>query len=197
MRGRLPGTKVHELDQRSSATSVAERPEGRARRPSAAKRSEPRRGDPRKASPPGTKNARGPVGRPAPQRRSALHGDTGRVKVPRRLRRAHVRTGVQRPEPEVERSGTRARVRTGNGFGNGTGTGHGVAQVTYIHIFHNPHTSVLPPLTRSGGKDASVWARVPARAFVRFRGRMQAQNGDLVHGIGVLKLDIHHTRIWE
>lgn len=35
-----------------------------------------------------------------------------------------------------------------------------------------------------------------ARAGARdsnFRGLMQAQNGEVVHGIGVLKLDIHHA----
>ena len=104
-----------------------------------------------------------------------------------------VRTGVQGPEPEGERSGPRARVGTGCGNGCGTGTGLGVSQVTYIHIFQYPHTRVLPPLTTSGGKDTGVWARVHARAFDILSGRMQAQNGDLVHGMGFLKLDIHHT----
>ena len=134
-------------------------------------------------------------GRPAPQRRSALRGDPGRVKVPRRLRRAWFEPGFKDPSPkwsEAER-GLGSEPATGAETGSATE----VAQVTYIHIFLYPHTSVLPPLTSSGGKDASVWARVPARAFDILSGGMQAQTGEVVHGIGVLKLDIHHTRIWE
>lgn len=101
-----------------------------------------------------------------------------------------IRTGVQRPEPEGERSGPRARVGTGNGCGHGLGNGSGSGHIyTYIPI---THTSVLPPLTPSGGKDASVCARAGARDS-NFRGLMQAQTGDIVHGIWVLKLDIHHT----
>lgn len=80
------------------------------------------------------------------------------------------RTGVQRPEPEVERSGTRARVGTGNGCGNGVGNGS-VSGHIYIYI-PITHTSVLPPLTPSGGKDASVCARAGARD-IKFLGQMQ------------------------
>lgn len=128
------------------------------------------------------------TGAPAPQRPSRGHRAGEGPPAPAT---GTIRTGVQGPDPEAQRSGARGRVGTGNGCGSGIG--NGVAWVTYIHIFLYPHTSVLPPLTSSGGKDASVWARVPARAFDILGGRMQAQNGEVVHGIGVLKLDIHHT----
>ena len=132
------------------------------------------------------------TGAPAPQRpsRGPRAGEG-----PPAPATGQVRTGVQRPDPEAERSGARGRVGTGNGCG--TGIGNGVAWVTYIHIYSNhTHTSVLPPLTPSGGKDASVCARAGARDS-NFRWPLQEQNGEVVHGIGVLKLDIHHTRIWE
>lgn len=133
-------------------------------------------------------------GRPAPQRRGALRGDTGRVKVPRRLRRPRFEPGFKDPSPK----GSAAD----RGLGSGPATGAEPASATewprsHIYIYIPiTHTSVLPPLTPSGGKDASVCARAGARDS-NFRGRMQAQTGDIAHGIGVLKLDIHHTRIWE
>ena len=128
------------------------------------------------------------TGAPAPQRPSRGHRRGEGSPAPAT---GLLRTGVQRPEPEGERSGPRARVGTGTGCG--TGIGNGVAQVTYIHIYIPiTHTSVLPPLTPSGGKDASVCVRAGARDS-NFRGLMQAQTGDIVHGIGVLKLDIPHA----
>ena len=129
-------------------------------------------------------------GRPAPQRRSALRGDTGRVKVPRRLRRARFEPGFKDPSPK----GSEAD----RGLGSEPATGAEPASATewprsHIYIYIPiTHTSVLPPLTPSGGKDASVCARAGARDS-NFRGPLQAQTGDIVHGIGVLKLDIHHT----
>ena len=129
-------------------------------------------------------------GRPAPQRRSALRGDTGRVKVPRRLRRARFEPGSKDPSPK----GSEAD----RGLGSEPATGAEPASATewprsHIYIYIPiTHTSVLPPLTPSGGKDASVCARAGARDS-NFRGLMQAQTGEVVHGIGVLKLDIHHT----
>ena len=129
-------------------------------------------------------------GRPAPQRRSALRGDTGRVKVPRRLRRAWFEPGFKDPTPK--------RSAAERGVGSEPATGAEPESATecpgsHIYIYIPiTHTSVLPPLTPSGGKDASVCARAGARD-IKFRGRLQAQNGEVVHGIGVLKLDIHHT----
>lgn len=128
-------------------------------------------------------------GRPAPQRRSALRGDTGRVKVPRRLRRARFGPGFKDPSPE----GSEAD----RGLGSGPETGAEPASATewprsHIYIYIPiTHTSVLPP-DSVRGKDASVCARAGARDS-SFRGLLQAQTGEVVHGIGVLKLDIHHT----
>lgn len=118
----------------------------------------------------GAENLRGPAG----DRRlsaAAPFAGTPQGRASQALATALLRTGVQGPDPEAKRSGARGRVGTGNGCGNGTG--NGVAWVTYIHIFHYPHTSVLPPLTPSGGKDASVWARAGARD-IKFLRQMQA-----------------------
>lgn len=129
-------------------------------------------------------------GRPAPQRRSALRGDTGRVKVPRRLRRAWFEPGVKDPTPK--------RSAAERGVGSEPATGAEPESATewpgsHIYIYIPiTHTSVLPPLTPSGGKDASVCARAGARD-IKFLEALQAQNGEVVLGIGVLKLDIHHT----
>ena len=129
-------------------------------------------------------------GRPAPQRRGALRGDTGRVKVPRRLRRPWFEPGFKDPSPK----GSEAD----RGLGSGPATGAEPASATewprsHIYIYSTTHTrSVLVPLTSSGDKDASVWARAGARDSTP-GGQMQEQNGDVVHGIGVLKLDIHHA----
>lgn len=55
---------------------------------------------------------------------------------------------------------------------------------SHIYIYSTTHTrSVLVPLTKSGDKDASVWARARARGSTP-GGQMQAQTGDIVHGIG-------------
>lgn len=72
------------------------------------------------------------------------------------------RTGVQRPDPEAQRSGARGRVRTGNGCGHGIG--NGVAPVTYIHIFHYPHTlASFPPDYVRGRTRGCVGARARVR----------------------------------
>ena len=100
-------------------------------------------------------------GRPAPQRRSALRGDTGRVKVPRRLRRSRFEPGFKDPSP----TGSEADL----GLGSEPATGAEPESATewprsHIYIYIPiTHTSVLPPLTPSGGKDASVCACAPAR----------------------------------
>ena len=131
-------------------------------------------------------------GRPAPQRRSALHADTAGAKAPRRLRRPWFEPGFKDPTPK--------RSEAERGVGSEPATGAEPASATewpgsHIYIYSTTHTrSVLSPLTSSGGQDASVWARAGA-CDSRLQGALQAQNGDVVHGIGVLKLDIHHTQI--
>lgn len=133
-------------------------------------------------------------GRPAPQRRSALRGDTGRVKVPRRLRRAWFEPGFKDPTPK--RSGAERGVGSEPATGAETGSATECPR-SHIYIYSN-HTHERPcPLTSSGDKDASVCACARAREVSTFRSALQAQNGEVVHGIGVLKLDIHHTPLWE
>lgn len=100
-------------------------------------------------------------GRPAPQRRSALRGDTGRVKVPRRLRRALFEPGFKDPTPK----GSAAD----RGVGSEPATGAEPAPATewlrsHIYIYSN-HTHERPsPLTPSGGR---------TRVCVRARGRVR------------------------
>lgn len=131
------------------------------------------------------------TGAPAPQR---PHADTAGAKAPRRLRRPRFEPGFKDPTPK--------RSEAERGVGSGPATGAEPASATewlgsHIYIYSTTHTrSVLVPLTSSGDKDASVWARAGARD-IKFLGALQEQTGDVVHGIGVLKLDIHHTQIWE
>jgi len=95
------------------------------------------------------------TGAPAPQRPSRGHR---RGEGSPALATGTNRTGVQRPDPEAQRSGARGRVGTGNGCGNGIG--NGVAQVTYIHIFHYPHTKrPCPPDSVRGQGRECVGAR--------------------------------------
>ena len=102
-------------------------------------------------------------GRPAPQRRSALHADTAGARAPRRLRRARLEPGFKDPTPK--------RSEAERGVGSEPATGAETASATewprsHIYIYSTTHTrSVLAPLTPSGGKDASVWARARARGI--------------------------------
>ena len=93
---------------------------------------------------------RGATGAPAPQRPSRGHRAGEGPPAPAT---GMVRTGVQRPDPEAERSGARGRVGTGNGCG--TGIGNGVAWVTYIHIYSNhTHERPSPPdFVRGEGRE--------------------------------------------
>lgn len=201
MRGPLPGTKARApgskmlrcgADRRRSPRSQRGPRGGRVDRAqrSGASLNTATRGKPLRLGPRTPEDPRA-TGAPAPQRPSRGHRAGEGPPAPAT---AKVRTGVQRPEPEGERSGPRARVGTGNGCGNGIG--NGVAQVTYIHIFQS-HTRASFPPDSVRGKDASVCACARAREVSTFRSALQAQNGEVVHGIGVLKLDIHHTPIWE
>ena len=130
-------------------------------------------------------------GRPAPQRRSALHADTAGAKAPRRLRRPWFEPGFKDPSPK----GSEAD----RGLGSGPAAGAEPASATewprsHIYIYSTTHTQERPsPLTPSGGRTrVCVGARAGARG-IKFREALQAQSGDVVHGIGVLKSDIHHT----
>lgn len=119
------------------------------------------------------------TGAPAPQRPSRGHR---RGEGSPALATGTNRTGVQRPDPEAERSGAKGRVGTGNGCGNGIG--NGVAQVTYIHIFHYPHTKrPCPPDSVRGQGRECVGAC--GRAGYQTLGPSARVNGDFVHGIGV------------
>lgn len=106
-------------------------------------------------------------GRPAPRRRSALRGDTGRVRVPRRLRRAQFGPGFKDPSPK----GSEAD----RGLGSGPATGAEPASATewpgsHIYIYSN-HTHERPsPLTPSGGR-TRVCVRVRARGVSNFEVR--------------------------
>lgn len=129
-------------------------------------------------------------GRPAPQRRSALHADTAGAVAPRRLRRARLEPGFKDPSPK----GSEAD----RGLGSEPATGSEPASATewprshiYTYIFQS-HTRASFPPDSVRGKDASVCARAGARG-IKSWGRMQPQTGEVVHGIGVLKLDIPHT----
>lgn len=180
MRGPLPGTKVRVQAVRggSPLAGIGARGRREARgagvltERSAAERASTRRPEESlSAWSQEPARTRGATGASAPQRPSRGHR---RGEGSPALATALPRTGVQRPDPEVERSGTRGRVGTGSGCGNGLGIG--VAPITYIHIFHYPHnTSVLPPLTSSGGKDASVCGRARARGISNFRGSRKSK----------------------
>lgn len=141
-------------------------------------------------------------GRPAPQRRSALHADTAGAKAPRRLRRARIGPGFEDPTPK--RSEAERGVGSEPATGAGTASATDVTWLIYTHIYSIPTQHERPRVSsppdyvrgrRPGG--ASVCGRAGARAFDRSRGALQAQNGDAVHGIGHLKWDIPHTLIWE
>lgn len=100
-------------------------------------------------------------GRPAPQRRSALRGDTGRVKVPRRLRRPRFEPGFKDPSPR----GSEADRGLGSEPATGAETGSATEWPrSHIYIYSN-HTHERPsPLTPSGGR---------TRVCVRARGRVR------------------------
>lgn len=105
------------------------------------------------------------TGAPAPQRPSRGHR---RGEGSPALATAMVRTGVQRPDPEAQRSGARGRVGTGNGCGTGIGNGCDLAHIyTYIPLptqHERPRVSSPPDSVRGrrpGG--ASVCGRAGAR----------------------------------
>ena len=189
MRGPFPGTEVRDWagchrrrrSQRGPRGGRDDRAQRSGASLGAATRGKPLRLEPR------TCEDAWATGAPAPQR---PHADTAGARAPRRLRRSRFEPGFKDPSPK----GSEAD----RGLGSGPATGAEPESATewprsHIYIYIPiTHTSVLPPLTPSGGKDASVCVRAGARDS-NFRGLMQAQTGDIVHGIGVLKLDIHHT----
>lgn len=101
-------------------------------------------------------------GRPAPQRRSALHADTAGAKAPRRSRRSRFGPGFKDPSPK----GSEAD----RGLGSGPASATGAASATewlrsHIYIYSTTHTrSVLSPpdFVRGTGREC-VGARAPAR----------------------------------
>lgn len=107
------------------------------------------------------------TGAPAPQRPSRGHRRGEGSPAPAT---DQVRTGVQRPDPEAQRSGARGRVGTGNGIGNGIGNGCDLAHIyTYIPLptqHERPRVSSPPDSVRGrrpGG--ASVCGRARARGI--------------------------------
>lgn len=192
MCGPLPGTKVRRhgvqvptrgllgLDRRRSPRSQRGPRGGRVDRAqrSGASLNTATRGKPLRLEPRTCEDAWA-TGAPAPQR---PHADTAGAKAPRRLRRARLGPGFKDPTPK--------RSEAERGVGSEPATGTETASATewprsHIYIYSTTHTrSVLAPLTPSGGKDASVWARAGARG-IKFLDSLQAQNGDFVHGIGV------------
>lgn len=190
MRGPLPGTKVRRngirggggADRRRSPRSQRGPRGGRVDRAqrSGASLNTATRGKPLRLEPRTCEDAWA-TGASAPQRPSRGHR---RGEGSPALATALLRTGVQRPGPEVERSGTRGRVGTGNGCGNGLGIGCDLAHIyTYIPL---PTQHERPsPLTSSGGRTrVCVGARARPHDG-KFRGALQAQNGEVVHGIGL------------
>lgn len=205
MRSPLPGTKVRRrgiriparrrigADRRRSPRSLRGPRGGRVDRAqrSGASLNTATRGKPLRLEPRTCEDAWA-TGAPAPQR---PHADTAGAKAPRRLRRAQVGPGFKDPSPkwsEAER-----------GLGSEPATGAAPASATewlrsHIYIYSTTHTQErpCPPDSVRGQGRECVWARAGARD-IRLRGRLQEQISEVVHGIGVLKLDIHHTQIWE
>lgn len=106
------------------------------------------------------------TGAPAPQRPARGHR---RGEGSPALATGTTRTGVQRPDPEAQRSGARGRVGTGNGCGNGIGNGSGSGHIyTYIPL---PTQHERPSPGLRPGKDASVCGRARARAVSKSRER--------------------------
>ena len=101
-------------------------------------------------------------GRPAPQRRSALHADTAGTKAPRRLRRPCFEPGFKDQPPkwsEAERGGW-------SGPATGADTGSATEWPrSHIYIYSTTHTQERPSppdFVRGDGREC-VWARAPAR----------------------------------
>lgn len=99
-------------------------------------------------------------GRPAPQRRSALHADTAGAKAPRRLRRARFGPGFKDPSPK----GSEAD----RGLGSEPATGAEPASATewprsHIYIYSNhTHERPSPPDSVRGEGRECVCARARA-----------------------------------
>ena len=201
MRGPLLGTKVRRngilggggADRRRSLRSQRGPRGGRVDRAqrSGASLNTATRGKPLRLGPRTCEDAWA-TGAPAPQRPSRGHrrGEGS----PALLRRPWFEPGFEDPTPK--------RSEAERGVGSEPATGAETESATewprsHIYIYSTTHTHERPSPGLRPGKDASVCGRAGARVFYRFGGAMQAQNGEVVHGIGVLKLDIHHAQIWE
>ena len=113
-------------------------------------------------------------GRPAPQRRSALHADTAGAKAPRRLRRARIGPGFKDPTPK--RSEAERGVGSEPATGAETASATDVTWLIYTHIYSYPHTTSAP---RVSSPPDSVRGRRPGGASVcgRAGARMMANSG--------------------
>lgn len=169
MRGPLPGTKVRVQVVRggSPLAGIGARGRREARgagvltERSAAERASTRR--PEESLSAWSQEPARTRGRPAPQRRSALHADTAGAKAPRRLRRPWFEPGFKDQPPkwsEAERGGW-------SGPATGADTASGTEWPrSHIYIYSTTHTtraSFPPDFVR--GKDASVCGRARARVI--------------------------------
>ena len=102
-------------------------------------------------------------GRPAPQRRSALHADTAGAKAPRRLRRPRFEPGFKDPTPK--------RSEAERGVGSGPATGAETASASewprsHIYIYSTTHTTRASfPRTTSGGRTRVCVGARPRACF--------------------------------
>ena len=197
MRGPLPGTKVQldgarEADADADVSRREARGAGVLTERSAAERASTRR--PEESLSAWSQEPARTRGRPAPQRRSAL------TRTPQGRRLPGARDGHDSDR------GSKTRPRSAAKRSEGSGQGRQRVRKrhrqrkwsgSHIYIYSTTHTTRASfPRTTSGEGRECVWARARARG-IKIQGALQAQTGDVVHGIGVLKLDIHHTHIWE
>ena len=167
------GTKVDRADRRRGPRSLRGPRGGRVDRAqrSGASLNTATRGKPLRLGP-RTPEDPWATGAPAPQRPSRGHRAG---EGPQALATGTNRTGVQRPDPEAQRSGARGRVGTGNGCGNGIGIGCDLAHI-YTYIYSYPHNTSAP---RVSSPPDSVRGRRPGGASVcgRAGARMMANSG--------------------
>lgn len=193
MSGPIPGTKVRVQQAGIVAAGRREaRGAGVLTERSAAERASTRR--PEESLSAWSQEPARTRGRPAPQRRSALT----RTPQGRRLPGACDGPGSNR--------GSKTRPRSAAKRSEGSGRNRQRVRNrhrqrkwlrSHIYIYSTTHTTRASfPRTTSGEGRECVWARAGARD-IKFRRPLQAQNGEVVHGIGVLKLDIHHAQLWE
>jgi hypothetical protein len=134
------------------------------------------------------------TGAPAPQRPSRGHRrGEGSPALATGGARPALEPGFKDPTPK--RSAAERGVGSEPATGAETGSATDVTWLIYTHIFHYPHNTSAPRVSsppdsvrgrRPGG--ASVCGRARGRAGNTFRGPLQAQNGEVVHGIGLFQV---------